>query len=291
MSRLDPISGRRPARAAMLVSLVSLVLVQCDRKSGEPSVAGSTDAPDPAEIIDVPRAPRSLASLTRGELVSAAGRAASAYAQGATPQKVDPLVGRSFAVRIPFGCNGPSAPAEGGAGDGLARWSWAPDRQTIQISLTPGDWTASTLIVPPRPGVDRPVWEAVEGFWIPRPWLAAEACPTVRAEPPQTVQTAISPQTVGIAAVFDVGGSRIGRRDGKAYVFTVRPQDDQPLAAPIDGYRLVLEGRVVGFPEGRALRCRATSPDQRPTCVAAVQLDKVAFEDASGSTLGEWRGS
>ena len=56
------------------------------------------------------------------------------------------------------------------------------------------------------------------------------------------------------------------------------------------GYRVVLEGRFASFPDGRAIRCRAASIDQRPVCIAAVQLDRVAFEDgSSGTVLSEWR--
>ena len=56
------------------------------------------------------------------------------------------------------------------------------------------------------------------------------------------------------------------------------------------GYRLVLEGRFAAFPDGRSIHCRAETPDQRPLCIAAAQLDRVAFEDAdTGSVISEWR--
>ena len=63
----------------------------------------------------------------------------------------------------------------------------------------------------------------------------------------------------------------------------------QPPPAPTGGYRLILEGRMSAFADGRAIRCRASSPDQRPVCIGAVQLDRVAFEDAGGAVLSEWR--
>lgn len=265
------------------------MLVQCDRNVSPPppmATEAPAETPTPTPVL----APAPLSALTRGELVSAAGRAASAYAAGQVPTETDPLVGRGFAVRIPFGCTGPSEAIEGTGSDGVARWTWGADRKTIQLSLTPGDWTGSALAFQPAPAPNAaPAWEAVEGFWVPRPWLAAETCPDVRADPLLTRPAPASPQTVGIAAVFEAGGSRIGRRNGRAYAFTVRAQGDQPLTAPTGGYRLLLEGRVVGFPGGRAIRCRASGPDERPVCVAAVQLDKVAFEDAAGTTLSEWR--
>lgn len=132
-------------------------------------------------------------------------------------------------------------------------------------------------------------WEAVEGFWIPRPWLATEACPAVRTDPLQTAALSASPQTVGLAAVFETGGSRIGRRNGRAYEFSIRAKRGTPLAPPEAGFRMLLEGRVTSFPSGRAIECRAPGPDQRPICIVAVQLDRVAFEDASRAVLSEWR--
>ena len=47
---------------------------------------------------------------------------------------------------------------------------------------------------------------------------------------------------------------------------------------------------MAAFADGRAVRCRAAGPDQRPICIGAVQLDRVAFEDAQGAVLSEWRG-
>lgn len=63
------------------------------------------------------------------------------------------------------------------------------------------------------------------------------------------------------------------------------------MSPPADGYTLVLECRVVGFTKGRAIRCLASSPAQRPDGGAAVPLDKVAFEDTAGGVLGAWQSS
>lgn len=43
------------------------------------------------------------------------------------------------------------------------------------------------------------------------------------------------------------------------------------------------------FADGRAIHCRTAAPDQRPVCIGAAQLDRVAFEDADGQMLSEWR--
>jgi len=168
-------------------------------------------------------------------------------------------------------------------------FEWLKDDQhrhlSIRLSLTPGDWTRSALIA--GAGQDR--WEAVEGFWVSRAWMTADGCPSVRADPLASGPAAPSPQTVGLAAVFEAGGSRLGRRNGRAYAHTIRAAGDAAPDAPAGGYRVRLEGRIAAFPDGRAIRCRAANPDQRPVCVAAVQLDRVAFETAGGETLSEWR--
>ena len=275
---LEPIAIRRLPVVALAAS--GLVLTACQ---GEPE---KTPAPatEPAAAPAAPATPSPPPVLSRADLIQAAEAAASAYAAGSGPNR-DSLSGRRFAVRQAFGCQGAApAAAEDAAGDGLARWSWGPERKTLRLSLTPGDWTQSALI-----SGGAPDWEAVEGFWLNRPWLRAEGCPAAQGDPLASGPAAPSPQTVGLAAVHEQDSSRLGRRNGRAYSFVVRGEGDQPAVAPTGGYRLVLEGRLTAFADGRAFQCRATSPDQRPVCVAAAQIDRVAFEDATGAVLSEWR--
>lgn len=289
MSRHVPMSRRRSILAAALVSAAALPLVQCDRATDAPPGPVPADPPVVAAEKTNPAAPQPQTALSRGDLINAAARAASAYAEGATSATTDPMIGRSFTVRMPFGCSGPSMTGGPDAEQGIARWSWGDDNKTIQLSLSPGDWTDSALIAAPLGTRAAATWEAVEGFWVPRPWMTAEACPSAPTDPLLTVGATASPQTFGIAAVFEAEGSRVGRRNGRAYAFSVRPEAGQTLVAPVGGYRLVLEGRVVGFSGGRAIRCKASGPDQRPVCVLAARMDRVAFEDAGGAVLTEWR--
>lgn len=277
---LEPIAIRRLPVVALAAS--GLVLTACQE---EPETTPA--APPPAaRPTSAPATPPTPPVLSRADLIQAAEAAASAYAAGGAADR-DSLSGRRFAVRQAFGCQGAApapAAAEDAAGDGLARWSWGAERKTLRLSLTPGDWTQSALISGGDAG-----WEAVEGFWLNRPWMRAEGCPAAQGDPLASGPAAPSPQTVGLAAVHEQDGSRLGRRNGRAYSFVVRGEGDQPVAAPVGGYRLVLEGRLTAFPDGRAFQCRATSPDQRPVCVAAAQIDRVAFEDAAGAVLSEWR--
>ena len=277
---LNPVMPvRLPVVAA---AAVGLLLASCQRDA-EPAAP----APQPAApAAEGPVAPPINPALDRRGLLAAVAAAASSYAAGAASAPAsDPLVGRQFDISLAFGCEGAEAPPADGAGNGLARWSWGPERETIRLSLTPGDWARSALIA----GAGQDQWEAVEGFWVSRPWMSSNGCPSIRPDPLASGPVAPSPQTVGLAAVFETGGSRLGRRNGRAYAHTIRQAGDAPLIALNAGYRVRLQGRVAAFPNGRAIRCRAANPNQRPVCVAAVQLDRVAFETATGETLSEWR--
>jgi hypothetical protein len=130
--------------------------------------------------------------------------------------------------------------------------------------------------------------EKVEGFWLPRPWSYSENCPPQREAPVPATPTPAATQSLGLAQVFRLEGSRLLRRDGRAYEFVrkVPEGDGSPLTT---SYRLVLEGRIVGFDDGRAVRCWSETSDHRPICLYGVEFDRVAFEDAKGAMLAEWR--
>lgn len=287
MRKIVTIPGPGGVVRAVCALATALILAQCDRvepgsATKVPAAAPTPPTQDPVVVIGPPP-PR--AALTRADLLAAASAAASAYAAG-QPQTGESLVGRGFSVRIAFGCTGPAASEEAGAPDGMARWSWSRDGRKARLTMTPADLTGSPLVA--AAGSEAP-WEAVEGFWAPRPWMMSEDCPRAGGEPSSSGGTAASPQTVALAAVYEKGGSRIGRRSGRAYAFTRRFETGQTPSAPEDGYRLRLEGRLVGFPGGRAVRCQADNPDQRPVCVVAVVLDRVSYEEATGALLSEWR--
>lgn len=269
-------------RPLVVLAASGLLLSACDPSEPAETPVEAVPVTEPAAP---PPAVPVVTTLNRQDLLAGLRRAASNYASGVQTEGADPLVGKRFSVTVAFGCRGPEPTVEGQA-EGLARWSWAPERRAIQLSMTPGDWTDSALIA--DAGGEN--WEAVEGFWIARPWMENGGCPALTADPLASGPAAPSPQTVGLAAVFTADGSRLERRNGRAYAHSVRPEGEaQAVAAPTDGYRLRLQGRMASFPGGRAIRCRAAGPDQRPVCIAAVNLDRVAFETAGGETLSEWR--
>lgn len=272
----EPTAFPRPSVVALAAS--AFVLTACQREEAPP-----TAQPAPPVAEAPPARPAPSPTLSRVDLLRAMELAASTYAAGEQPSG-EGLAGRRFVVRQAFGCDGPSPPTAADApGDGLGRWLWGPERKTIQVDLMPGDWTDSPLIAG---GADN--WEAAEGIWLSRPWLYAEGCPRAGGDPLASGPAAPSPETAGIAAVFEADGSRLGRRNGRAYSVVLRGEGDS-MPAPAGGYRLVLEGRLTAYKNGRAVRCRASSPDQRPVCIAAAVVDRVAFEDSEGGVLGEWR--
>lgn len=275
--------------ATLLLLLAAPALSQCDRDRPEPTPEAPAAAPLPEPTV-----------LTRAEMIGALARAASTYASGdGRPEVLD---GRRFVVRLPFGCQGdketPDRP-------GFASWSRSPDGQSIALRLTPADW----LTTPPVAGDDlAAAWANADGVWITRPWLSSDSCPPpppaitpaplVQAdedesgsiEPPPLAVPPASAQTAGLAIYSPVDGSRVGRREGQPYVHLIRGEAGQPVQPSKRGWRLLVEGRIGAFPDGRSIRCRAAGRDERPTCIAAVQVDKLAFEDGStGRQLAEWR--
>ena len=278
-------------RLSLIGALASLSLAACDR-AAEPPPAPAAPAPEPAAPPPTPLQP----VVDRAELLRALDAAASAFAAG-QPDNGAALDGRRYSVRQAFGCAGP-APGGAARPAGLASWTWGPRNQTIELALQPADWTGDLG------AGDGDAPEAIEGFWLARPWMRADGCPAASVNPPApppedaaltkagTTRAPSTPpaqrQTAGLASVFAQGGSRVGRRDGRAFTHTIRGEDGPP-AAPNAGFRLVIEGRFTAFPGGQAVRCRAGGQDERPVCMAASTIDRVVFETAEGQQLSEWR--
>lgn len=279
-------AGRRRALIAPLVIfliLAAIILVaiaiqaQRMRQRAAPP-APAPPAAAPAVNLALPPPP-----LSRADIVRDAKVAASAYASGAAPTLAkSPLIGRRFVVRIPFGCNGPGMAPPAAQAD----VEFDPATNVVKLTARPAVWT-SLPALQDLPSASK--IETVEGFWIPRPWVDSEACPPVRDTPLPATPTPAAAQTVGLARIFQKGGSRVLLRGDKPYQFSLKtPKDD--AGALSHAYRLVLEGRLVGYGDGQASHCWSESPDHRPICLYAVEYDRVAFEDAAtGQTLAQWR--
>lgn len=287
--------------APLAVLALSPLLAWCGRAPETPAPEVPTP-PAPTVVLD--------SALNRAAILAALNEAGSALADGRAIEA--PLTGRTVSVRLPFGCEGPDA----ATAPGQPRLIRNPD-QTLTLSVTPEDLMGTAFASTATPGAAEP-WDAVEGFWIPRPWSRADACAVtpapagsapIASAPTAPVADAAAPEkdatdagapnagpppplerTAGLAAVFETGGSRLGRRPGQAYAHVIRGDRKTPPAPAAAGYALRLEGRLIAFTDGRAIHCRQTSPDQRPSCIAALRLDRLAFEDgATGAVLSEWR--
>lgn len=272
-----------------------VILLQACTPRSEPEVEpkAAPSPPPAAPAIPTPPPP-----LGRAELLQAVEAAQAAYAAGeAYPAAAAGLADRRFSVRLPFGCHGPSAE------DG---YTFDAERRTLRLSVAPRTWTEAAWA---RDLVGTPTTETIEGFWIRRPWLPAESCPAVgptspaleagarAAAGPADADAAVpaaprpmaadSPETVGLAQVFEKGGSRLQRRGGRAYEVTRKLEADE--VPGVGGFRLVLEGRIAPGPDNRPVNCRGDNPDRRPVCLVRVELERVAFENAGGEMLAEWR--
>jgi len=236
--------------------------------------------PEPIPVVAAPpAAPAPQKTATRGDLIAAAATAANAYAAGTADGGGRDLVGRRFRMRLMFGCGGPTADP----GSAQAYYQYDPAGPALRLVARPAIWTDLPLVraAPTPKGT-----ELVEGFWLPRPWLASEGCPSRRAIAPPATPTPAEAPTLGLAMLHAAQDSRVERRGERAYEHVVKLD-----AGDVDQARtfgLVLEGKVSGFADGAAIHCWSESAEHRPVCLYAVDIDRVAFEDAKATVLADW---
>jgi len=267
------------APLALVAIVIVLAVVGYLMSRSRPAPAGTPRAAAPPTVAALPRPEP---PLNRAELVTAANTAAADYASGGAPPPASAaMVGRRFSIRIPFGCEGPRVVAS----SAQASVEYDAARKTVTLAAQPAILTTLPLIQQLK---DASKVEDAEGFWIPRPWSLSEACPPRRDIPAPATPTPPAAPTLGLVQLFEAGGSRVLRRDGRPYQH-VRKVDQQEPTLLSHTYSLLLEGRIVGYGDGQAIHCWAESPDHRPLCLYAVAFDHVAFEDAeSGKVLAEW---
>lgn len=279
-------TGRRLALGAAVI-LVALIIVAVivrgvfEREQPvEPAPPTGEPAARPLQI-DTPPLPIPPPPLSRGDLIGLATRAASAHSTGQALSAEDVgLIGRNFVVRIPFGCQGPVAENQPRG----AYWRHDAARGSMTLRAYPEIWT-ETPWVGALAGPE--TFDAVEGFWLPRPWITSEDCPKPAAAASEPAPIPAGEQTLGLAMFFEPGSSRVHRRGSRPYEFVGKTSADAPIAP--QGFRLVLAGRITGFDQDEPLRCRSEG-GRRPVCLIAVEFDQVAFEDpATRKTLAEWR--
>ena len=247
--------------------------------------------PTPPPMPVTPKSEAAVGVLGRKDLIDIANAAADAASSGsAVPANVSAVDARRFEIYLPFGCNGP-ATEEGRAPLG---WRYDADTSSLRVSVASVSWDPGEWL--PRPSTSAakddvsPASEAIEGFWITRPWSSRETCdrdtaPTV----PRGIEAVTLPgQTLGIAQIFSEQDSRNARRDGKPYESVIR-RDAKDLAID-QGLRVRIRGRVTRFPGGTTVQCRQPAGrEQRPVCLIAVAIDDVAIDNpATEETIAIW---
>jgi hypothetical protein len=260
--------------------------------------------------------------MDRSSLLLAIARAASAAAlrqDDATEQRK--LDGKRFEVRIRFGCAPPTLPVEPAQAAGEKRPTLATPTGPFNVRFDEEDRTLRIRATPDLTLDEQPVKaiagetvEAVEGFWMYRPWLLTDGCPVV-ASPPEPQTPTESPESgqdepsrtrdtadasdaelkalpernhrVGLAQFFTKTDPRTGRRDERPYETTkVLPQDKQPSR---QGYNLVLSGRLRNVPVGRVINCRVASLNSPPECIVSAEFDRVWVEEpGTKEVIAEW---
>lgn len=251
----------------------------------DPDTKTTSRPPAPTQTADQtkpPVTPVPLLPLERPQLLAAAAAAADAVAGGQPlPVQNTSLVGRTFVIRLPFGCNGPLAELE----SEWAGWNYNPKTRALKLRAQPELWSNEPWV---RAIAGDTPFEAVEGFWVRRPWTNAQSCPAaIDEEPADTEGDAAERQTVGIAQFFAPGAPRTMRRGSRPYAVTLKAGEDIP-DAPRE-YQLLLSGRVTGFADGQPVHCWNEADSLRPVCLIAAEFSRVAFEDvAGGKTLSEW---
>lgn len=252
------------SRAAALV--LTLLLTACSQSpdaSRPPSKP--KDMTTPAAMVPTPTPP-----LARADILRAVAAAGGAFAAGQSYPEAAKLGGRQFAVSLAVGCGQDPA--------GAATATYAAG--VLRLAIKPETWSDDAGIVGLVAESDT---EAIEGFWVRWPWMAADGCPR---QPPPAEGQAVDAPTVGLVRLFGKDSSRLRRRGERGYEATVKLDRPPPSGA----YRLVVSGRIADPPDHRPVRCNAPHRDRRPICLVLVEPDRVAFETGTGETVAEWAG-
>lgn len=234
-----------------------------------PPPATPLESPQPVPVPTVVPGPL----LQRADLIELVARAADAASDDVALEET--LAGRRFVVRIPFGCGTQTRTRNLAYG-----WSYDVDEEALRVSIVPQDWATIPWVLAE---MERRGAETAEGFWIPRPWTRSETCPSGHGDPSDPSSS------LGIAQIFAPDSSRVGQRRGRAMEATVRLPSGEIL--PEKGLRLVLEGRIARWPQGReSVLCDASVAYDRPVCLIAASFDVIAVENAAnGARLADWR--
>lgn len=277
------------AAAIVLLGGAGFLLGRSTAPAPPPAIVSPMPAPVAAPVVSKTPVARVLSRADMIALVNAAADAASSGAK--MPEKAGTTEGSRFEIYLPFGCDGPASENSREP----FQWRYDSSSSSLRISVAPvvfdpqawlGELSSAAGRMA-RPAVQE---EAIEGFWIARPWSSRETCESgaAPAAPLGIDAVTIPGQTLGLAQIFTDEDSRNARRDGKPYE-SVRRMDEDDLKID-QGLRVRLRGRISRFPDGSTVLCRQLAgKEQRPVCLVAVTFDDVAIENPSTQeTIATW---
>lgn len=294
-----------------LLAASAVAVAACQQQ--EPA-ADTNAAEEP--VLNLPAVPRPQPPIDRLALLAVVAQAASATASGAEmPETVRALDGRKFEIRIRFGCRGPVREL----GDHWLGWSFDPEDRRIRVQAKPTISKDDRLVGQ----IAGDAFEAVEGFWLPRPWLLPPVCPAGAAvqtpadeapervsergqqrQPPDRQEAELeqtedsddqqgepvpTPPRIGIAQFFTDEDPRTGRRNSRPYQASHTLAEGKAISS--QGYDLVLSGRLRALPDRGVIGCVARGPDSPPECVVSSEFLRVWIEQpGTGDVIAEWGG-
>lgn len=294
------------------LSAAAAALAGCDRQQ-PPAEDNAAEEP----VLNLPAVPRPDPPIDRASLLAAIAEAASATAAGAQlPETVRSLDGRQFELRIRFGCRGPATELRGR----WLGWSFDPEKRRIRVRAKPTISIDDPLVAK----FSGEEFEAVEGFWIPRPWLLQPVCPAAAAvqsspgegqpgsqanarvaanqqqpaasargsddNPPEESEQSVPPvPRIGIAQFFSSDDPRTRRRDARPYEASHTLPEGKAISP--QGYNLVLSGRLRALPGRGVIQCSARGADTPPECVVSAEFLRVWIEQpGTREVIAEWGG-
>lgn len=261
----------------LTAAVTLLVTAGCDQENADPSENANAfgNVVAEQEVREIPQLPEPV--LDREALLQEIFRAASAAAVGADDREAQAeLSGRQFIFRLPFACE---AATEEEAAEGL-QWSFDTSIQTLKVRAA-YDISAENRVIKSLGGNQ---YEAVQGFWVGRPWVLTASCSPGSASARWGQGESAE---IGLAQFFSKTDSRLERRSRPFEIVQKVAVEDAPGEK---GLNLVLAGRLKSLADGTVIKCVAGNPDVRPVCVASVEFDRVTIENAqTQSSLAEWR--
>lgn len=270
--------------------------------------------------FNLPSVPLPKPPIGRADLLAAVAQAASAEAAGADDSAAQRLLdGQQFELRIRFGCRGPAPELD----EAVLGWSFDAGKRTLRVRAAPTISIDDAIAQQILQQVNGERFEAVEGFWIPRPWLLDPVCPDAppaapagaragplaealarasrQPEEPATqepskppvedVQESVAPPPawpkVGIARFYTGSDPRTQRRDMRPYE-TVKTLREGQAADP-QGFNLVLSGRLQALPGQKVIACVGRGADNPPECIISADFHRVWIERPENrQILAEW---